>query len=188
MSLISVVLLTKVTKNSNLGEIIKLKRGYVRNYLIPRGKVVYATKANIEKYEALKGELLEQERKEEAKAKELFLMLNNKDLGIIATAGSDGKLFGSITPKDIMLAIKKNYSLDIEKKDIVLEALIKVVGTFSIGVKLHHNYTAAILCHVAPSESEIEALKKKSKEEEGKISQESEGDKSTTKKASEKKE
>src|SRR5688572_10007594 len=103
-----------------LGEKVKVKAGYGRNYLVPKGKAVYATKANIEKFEARRAEFekLEAEHLQAAQAKQQTLTAL-KVVTISAKAGDEGKLFGSVGTRDIAEAISK-AGVEIHKADVHL--------------------------------------------------------------------
>jgi large subunit ribosomal protein L9 len=120
------------------GDVVTVKAGYARNFLLPQGLAFEATSANIKRLD-------EEKRRNEAKAKKDFLearrraaQLENVSLTFHANAGEEGKLFGSITSGDIADRLKEqNLDFTIEKRDIELEEPIKALGVFTVAVRLH---------------------------------------------------
>ena len=141
-----VILLEKMRHLGELGEKVKVKPGFARNYLIPQGKAVYATAINLAKVEERRAELekLAAKRHGEALARQKTI----EDLsGITLTAkvGEEGKLFGSIGARDIVDAIKK-AGVTVERREIRLpsEGVIRLAGEYDITIDLESNITAKI--------------------------------------------
>lgn len=144
-----VILLEKMRNLGSLGQKVKVKPGFARNYLIPQGKAVYATKFNLEKFEHLRVEL---EKKADEKAKlsqEKQAQLQAlPTITIAAKAGEEGKLFGSIGTRDIAIAITK-AGVEIEKKAVQLpEGTIRQLGSFDIMIDLDSDTTTTIKIQV----------------------------------------
>lgn len=124
----------------NLGEVdavIKVADGYARNFLLPRGLAVLATKAAVagaEKRQAEKESQLEARR---AEFEDLAGKISASEITIQADAGEEGKLFGSVTAQDIVTAVKDQAGLDVEKKKVDLAEHIKVLGDYEVPVKLY---------------------------------------------------
>jgi large subunit ribosomal protein L9 len=135
---VEVILLEKVRNLGALGEKVKVKSGYGRNYLVPHGKAVYATQANIVKFEARRAELEKSEAEHLAAAKAKQQALLALGAVIIATkAGEDGKLFGSIGTRDIADAVT-SAGVEIEKSDIHLPTgALRQVGEYDVEIELH---------------------------------------------------
>ena len=143
-----IILLEKVINIGELGEKIKVKDGYARNFLIPKGKAVRATKENIEKFEARRAELekiaAEKINAAQQRAEKL------KDLTIVLTrkAQEEGKLFGSVTIRDIAEALAEK-SIEVEKREIIMpENSINMIGEYEINVQLHSDVKAIIKVEV----------------------------------------
>lgn len=133
-----VILLEKIRNLGGLGQKVKVKAGYGRNYLVPHGKAVYATKDNLAKFEARRAEFekIEAEHLSTAKAKQAELAAL-KVITISAKAGEEGKLFGSIGTRDIAEAITA-AGVEVHKADIHLpQGLLRQVGEYDVEIELH---------------------------------------------------
>jgi large subunit ribosomal protein L9 len=142
---VEVILLEKMRNLGALGQTVKVKPGYARNYLIPQGKAVYATVVNLAKFEQRRAELEKQaaERLTHAQAKQQQLAALPQ-IVIIAKAGEEGKLFGSIGTRDIADAICK-AGVEIEKRDVRLaEGVLRLAGEYDITIDLEGDVTATI--------------------------------------------
>ncbi len=143
-----VILTQDVKKLGKKGELINAADGYARNYLIPRGLAIHADAAAINdmknKEKAQQYHLAEEKKAAENAAKEL----DGRTFKIPAKAGSNGKLFGSVTAKDISEAISKETSHEIDKRKIVLSEEIKKFGTFTVEVKVYQGISATIYIQV----------------------------------------
>lgn len=125
------------------GEIVKVKAGYARNYLLPRGMATLATKGNIRQIELERSALLKKAAAEKATAELQAGQMSDISLTFTRKAGEQGHLFGSVTSMDIAEALKaKGYEID--RRKIVLKDSIKDTGNFTVGVKLHREVTLQI--------------------------------------------
>ena len=143
-----VILTEDIKGKGKAGDIIEVPDVYGRNAVINKGKGVEATAANINSLR-LKNkheEKLEAERV--AKAKDIKNLIDNKDVEIEVKKGKDGKLFGSVTSKEVAEEIKNKFNIDIDKKDIKLKAAIKELGETTVKVKLHKDISAEIKVRV----------------------------------------
>jgi len=132
-----VILLEKVENLGGLGDKVSVKAGFARNYLVPAGKAKFATKANIEEFEARRAELEKQAAEALTAAQERQSKLEGMSLVIKAKAGSEGKLFGSISNKEIADAITAE-GVAVEKREIRMpEGPLRTIGEFTIGLHLH---------------------------------------------------
>lgn len=140
-----VILLEKMRNLGALGDKVKVKSGFARNFLIPQGKAVYATKENISKFEQRRTELEALAKEKLATAVERQQKLNNLPLiTLSAKAGEEGKLFGSIGTRDIAEAINKNGG-EVEKREIILsEGSIRKLGEYEIRIELEADVTAHV--------------------------------------------
>ncbi len=145
-----VILLKDMENLGKVGEIVKVKDGYARNYLIPSGIALPATKSNIAR---VKNELQSLRKKAErqiARFKELAEKLNTTRITIEHEAGEEGKLFGSVTTSQIEKALHKAGFEEIEKKQIVLEKPIRETGTYEVKIHLFKDIDATITVDVVP--------------------------------------
>jgi len=129
------------------GDVVKVKPGYGRNYLLPRGKAVLATAANLELLEKNKAVIQERIEAEKSKAEKLARKLTGVTLEFAQLVGEDEKLFGSVTTTDICDRLKES-KIDIEKKNILLSEPIKTLGENKVGVKVGFEIVAEITVKV----------------------------------------
>jgi large subunit ribosomal protein L9 len=138
------VLLTKdVPKVGKKGDILEAKEGYARNFLIPNGLAVEATQNALNQVEAQKKALERKKEKEKEAAQALAAKLKAFTITLRHKAGDEGKLFGSITSAEIADALKAK-GFDIDKKQIVLDDHIRLVGHHDVSIKLHPEVTALL--------------------------------------------
>ena len=150
----NVILLESVENLGSIGDLVKVKPGYGRNYLLPQGKAALATPENIKAIEARRAELEKAEAEELAKAKERSKAFDNLEVVIQANAGSEGKLFGSVGPIDIVDALA-NVQVEVERAEIRMpEGPIQELGEFPIGIHLHADVDAEILVRVVGEDGE----------------------------------
>jgi large subunit ribosomal protein L9 len=148
----NVILLDTVENLGTIGDLVKVKPGYGRNYLIPHGKAALATPENIKAIEARRAELEKAAAEELAAAKKRFEAINGTELVISANAGSEDKLFGSVGPIDIVEALEK-IQIEVERSEIRMpEGPIQELGEFPIGVHLHTDVDAEIVVRVVAAE------------------------------------
>ena len=139
-----VILLEQVGKMGGLGDKVTVKSGYGRNFLVPFGKAIPATKANLENFEVRRAELQKAADAKLATAQARGEQLNEIELSIVAKAGDEGKLFGSIGTRDIADAITE-AGIEVAKSEVRLpEGAIRTIGEFEIAIQLHSEVTAKI--------------------------------------------
>lgn len=137
-----VILLESIGKLGQLGDKVSVKGGFGRNYLVPQGKAVPATPINIERFEERRAELEKAAADKVATAQARAEQLNDLELSVVAKAGDEGKLFGSIGTRDIADAIS-GAGIEVEKSEVRLPAgVIRTIGEFDIAVQLHPEVTA----------------------------------------------
>jgi large subunit ribosomal protein L9 len=153
-----VILLERVAKLGQMGDVVEVKPGYARNFLLPQGKALTASKANIAGFEAQKAQLearnLETRKEAEAAAEKL----DGEVFVLIRSASEAGALYGSVTTRDAAdAATEAGFSVD--RKQVVLTSPIKDLGLHSVTVRLHPEVDAEIKLNVArsPEEAEIQA-------------------------------
>ncbi len=139
-----VILLKDVKGTGKAGDIVKVSDGYARNMLLPRGLAQLATDGNMRNLEKAKADAAEKKAQEKAKAEELKAKLENLTVTITTKAGEGGRLFGSITSKDIADALKAQHKVDVDKKKFALDSPIKQMGEFSVEVKLYPEISAKL--------------------------------------------
>lgn len=139
-----VILMENVVNLGDLGEVVKVKPGYARNYLIPQGKAKRVTAENLAAFEARRAELEKAQAERLAGARELAAKLEGVTIQFTRKAGADGRLFGSVTNFDIAEALAAQ-GLEVEKGTIRLpDGPLKSIGDFSIEIALHADAVATI--------------------------------------------
>ena len=148
----NVILLETVENLGGIGDLVKVKPGYGRNFLLPQGKAALATDANMKAIEARRAELEKAAAEELAKAKERSKAFAGIELVIQANAGSEGKLFGSVGPVDIVEALAA-VQVEVERAEIRMpEGPIQELGEFTIGVHLHPEVDVDITVRVVETD------------------------------------
>lgn len=131
-----VILLENVDRLGKMGDVVAVKEGYARNYLIPKNKAKEASSGNLKTLEILKKKQAQDETKRIGEAKAIADKISNLSLTIDAQAGEDEKLFGSVSNEMISDALKEE-GINIDKRDIVLDEPIKKLGVYQVVVKVH---------------------------------------------------
>ncbi|WP_227430104.1 50S ribosomal protein L9 [Psychrobacter sp. I-STPA6b] len=140
-----VILLQRIVNLGKLGETVDVKAGYGRNYLIPQGKALPATPANVEKFEARRAELEKIEAEELAAAQTRADALKDVNVIMRAKSGEDGKLFGSIGTRDIADALTKS-GLEVDRSEVKMpEGSFRQIGEYNVDIQLHHDVFTTIL-------------------------------------------
>jgi len=143
-----VILMEKVANLGELGEVVKVKDGYARNFLIPHGKAKRATEANLKAFESRRAELEKAQAETLAKAKARGAKLEGLTLQISQKAGPDGRLFGSVTNYDIVEALEKQGH-EVERANIRMpQGPLKQVGDSPVQIALHTDVTVTITVSV----------------------------------------
>ncbi len=143
-----VILLKDVKGTGKAGEVVKVSDGYARNMLLPRGMAKEATEGNVRSLEKQKALAAEKIAQDKAAAEKLAEELETITVEIMAKGGEGGRLFGSITSKDISDALKEQTGKDIDKKKIVLDGPIKNTGLITVPVKLYTEVTGNLKVNV----------------------------------------
>jgi large subunit ribosomal protein L9 len=148
----NVILLDNVENLGRIGDLVKVKPGYGRNFLIPHGKAALATPANIKAMEARRAELEKSAAEELAAARARAKAFEGVEVVISANAGSEDKLFGSVGPIDICTALEE-VQVEVERSEIRMpEGPIQQLGEYEIGVHLHPEVNAQIKVRVVAAE------------------------------------
>jgi large subunit ribosomal protein L9 len=148
----NVILLDNVENLGNIGDLVKVKPGYGRNYLLPQGKAALATPENMKEIEARRAELEKAAAADLAAANARAATINGMELVINANAGPEGKLFGSVGPIDIADAFDK-VQVEVQRSEIRMpEGPIQELGDFQIGIHLHPEVDAEITVKVVETE------------------------------------
>ena len=139
-----VILLKDVKGTGKAGDVVKVSDGYARNMLLPRGYAKEATEGNIRSLEKQKAIAAEKKAEEKAAAQARAEEINKLSVKISTKVGDSGKIFGSITSKDIAEALKAQHGMDLDKKKIQLSSPIKQTGETAVDIKLYQEVTAQL--------------------------------------------
>ena len=150
-----VILLERVAKLGQMGEVVNVKHGYARNFLLPQGKALRASDANIKAFEGRKVQLEAQNAETKAEAQKIADRLDGQTFVVIRSASDAGALYGSVTTRDAADAsTEAGFTLD--RKQVVLIQPIKELGLHDVSVVLHPEVQATIVLNVARSVEEAE--------------------------------
>lgn len=150
-----VILLERVAKLGQMGEVVSVKDGYARNFLLPTGKALRANEANKAKFEADKAQLEARNLETKKEAEALAATLDGQQFVVIRSASDSGALYGSVSLRDIAeVATAGGFSID--RKQVVLQGAIKELGLHNVTVVLHPEVEATITINVARSNEEAE--------------------------------
>ncbi len=145
-----IILLQKINKLGNIGDTVEVKPGFGRNYLIPSGKALRATKENKEIFETTKAKLLEKNKDEIEKAEKIRADVESLNLIIVRSASDTGILYGSVTTRDIANLIGEN-GVSLSRRQIALDKPIKELGLYDMSVILHPEVESKIKLKVVRS-------------------------------------
>ncbi|MEM1038936.1 MAG: 50S ribosomal protein L9 [Pseudomonadota bacterium] len=148
-----VILLERIAKLGHLGEVVTVKDGYARNFLLPKGKALRANKANMAHFEAQRSMLEARNEERKTEAASFADQLNGNTYIAVRSAGETGQLYGSVAARDIVETLAEN-GFTIGRSMIDLRNPIKVIGLHTVTVQLHAEVEAEIVMNVARSEDE----------------------------------
>ena len=143
-----VILLERVQNLGELGDFVKVKPGYARNYLIPQGRAVIATPANVADFEARRAELERQEAQALASVQARADALEGREITLARKTGEEGKLFGSVGPQDIADALTESGTPVSRNEVRLVNDTLRQVGDYEVGIHLYANVEASITVHV----------------------------------------
>lgn len=145
-----VILLQQVKDLGEPGDVVEVAAGYGRNFLIPRGLAVEATKANLKKLQEQQAARQRQEERELEAARQIAGELNQATITIQAKAGESGRLFGSVTTADIAKAIAAQKGHKIDRRKILLDEPLRELGSTVVEIRLHPQVTTSVTVEVVP--------------------------------------
>ena len=150
-----VILLERVAKLGQMGEVVKVKDGFARNFLLPKNKALRANAANMARFESTKAQLEANNLETKTEAAAMAATLDGQTFVVIRSASDAGALYGSVTTRDAADAATAN-GFTVDKRQVVLQSPIKELGIHSLSVVLHPEVTATIRLNVARSVEEAE--------------------------------
>jgi large subunit ribosomal protein L9 len=169
--MVELILLERVEKLGQMGQLVKVKPGFARNYLLPQKKALRATKENLAYFESQRAQLEANNLQRKSEATEIGGKLEGLTVVIIRQAGESGQLYGSVSARDISDGVT-GAGFTIEKRQVVLDRPIKTLGLHPVKVALHPEVSVTVTANVAQSTAEAEMRAKgidplRAREEEG---------------------
>jgi large subunit ribosomal protein L9 len=159
MPLTELILTESVPGLGAEADVVKVRRGYARNYLLPRGMAYEVTPAALRRIDELKQKRSEREARELNEAQELARRIGKTRFIFTLETGETGKAFGSVTAQDVVNRLKNEVGVEIDRHKIVLERPIKDTGEHEVAIKLHHDVTAQLVFQVKSAvEAKAEAV------------------------------
>lgn len=152
-----VILLERVAKLGQMGEVVRVKDGFARNYLLPRGKALRATQENKSRFEGMKAELQARNTELRSEAETAGAKINGKSFVVLRQAAETGFLYGSVSSRDIA-ALLREGGFAVTRAQVALDAPVKAIGTFKVPLLLHPEVEVSITVTVARSADEAERL------------------------------
>jgi large subunit ribosomal protein L9 len=154
-----VILLERVAKLGQMGEVVRVRDGFARNFLLARGKALRATADNRAKFDGMKAELEANNLKAKGEASKAAEKINGLDIMIIRQASETGQLFGSVSVRDIVAGLEAE-GITVSRPQVWLDAPIKVIGQKTVTIAVHPEVEANITVTVARSADEAERIKR----------------------------
>jgi len=154
-----VILLQRIAKLGQMGDTVQVKSGYARNFLLPQGKALRATKENSAKFEGMKAQLEAENLKAKGEAEKVGAKLDGHSINVLRQASETGTLFGSVSARDVAKLLGES-GFTVSRNQIVMHAPIKVVGRHVLPVSLHPEVEVKINLNVARSAEEAERLER----------------------------
>ena len=148
-----VILLENVKRIGSIGEVIEVKRGFARNFLIANKKALYASKENIKDVEKIKSELAKKDNDKKAEAQKISDKINNKEYLVKKLSTENNELYGSVKPTEISKLIQETNKIDIKPSMIQPIQEIKALGKHKVKISLHSAVDAEIMINVQSAES-----------------------------------
>lgn len=153
--MVELILLERVENLGQMGQVVKVRPGYARNYLLPQKKALRATKENLAYFEKQRAQLEAQNLKRKGEAEEVAKKLDGLSVVLVRQAGESGQLYGSVSARDIAEAITA-AGFTVEKRQVILDKQLKTLGLHKVRVSLHPEVSVSVTVNVAQSEEEAE--------------------------------
>ena len=154
-----VILLERIEKLGTIGATVDVKSGYARNYLLPMKKAIRYTEANVKVFEERRMVIEKENHAMKAEADVLSDKVSGCSVNIITQCSDDGRLYGSITRKDIIEVVNSSCGVDIDQKCVTMDSKIKNIGKYSVMLRLHSEVFSPITLIIARSEDEAAFIK-----------------------------
>jgi large subunit ribosomal protein L9 len=154
-----VILLERIAKLGQMGEVVRVKDGFARNFLLPKGKALRASEANRSRFENMKVDLEARNLEQRGEAEKVAERLNGQSFTVLRQAAEGGQLYGSVTPRDLVGLITEE-GFTVARSQIVLNVPIKMIGMYKVPVTLHPEVEVTVSLTVARSADEAERLQR----------------------------
>jgi large subunit ribosomal protein L9 len=152
-----VILLERIAKLGQMGDTVRVKDGFARNFLLPKGKALRATKENKARFEAMKAQLEARNLEFRSEAEKVAKTLDGQKFTVLRQASETGQLYGSVSPRDLAQLMTSN-GFSIGRNQIELNVPIKSIGTHKVPVSLHPEVSVTVIVNVARNADEAERL------------------------------
>jgi large subunit ribosomal protein L9 len=152
-----VILLERVGKLGQMGEVVRVKDGYARNFLLPKGKALRATDENRKRFEGMKVQLETRNLEQRGEAEKVAAKLDGQSFSVLRQAAETGQLYGSVSTRDLAVLLSEG-GFSVNRSQIILNAPIKLIGVHKVPVALHPEIQAMININVARNADEAERL------------------------------
>jgi large subunit ribosomal protein L9 len=153
--MVELILLERVENLGQMGQVVKVRPGFARNYLLPQKKALRATKDNLAYFEKQRTQLEAQNLKRKGEAEEVAKKLDGLSVVLVRQAGESGQLYGSVSARDVADAVTA-AGFTVEKRQVILDKQLKTLGLHKLRVSLHPEVSVAVTVNIAQSEEEAE--------------------------------
>jgi large subunit ribosomal protein L9 len=153
--MVELILLERVENLGQMGQVVKVRPGFARNYLLPQKKALRATKANLAYFEKQRAQLEAQNLKRKGEAEDVAKKLDGLSVVLVRQAGESGQLYGSVSARDVADAITAS-GFTVEKRQVILDKQLKTLGLHKLRVSLHPEVSVGVTVNIAQSEDEAE--------------------------------
>ena len=150
-----VILLERIEKLGQMGDVVNVKTGFARNYLLPQNKALRKTKQNLTRFESQRAQLEADNLTRKNEAENIASKLENMNITVIRAAGETGQLYGSVTSRDIAESVTK-AGISVNKNQVILNRALKVLGLEPIRISLHPEVSVEITANIARNKEEAE--------------------------------
>lgn len=155
-----IILLERIERLGQIGDIVKVRAGFARNYLLPQNKALPSNKANRAYFESQKITIKAENLKKLDEAKAITDKLEGKELTLLRSAGQNGQLYGSASARDITEIIEEQLGVAISRTQVLLEKPMKLLGVFEQKIRLHAELTVSVFLNIAISTEQAKIQKK----------------------------
>ena len=154
--MVEVILLERIERLGQMGDVVRVKPGFARNFLLPKKKALRATKENLKSFEERKAHLVAENLQRREEAQKVAEKMTDVRISIVRQAGESGQLYGSVSARDIAEGLAED-GYQVNRAQIIIDRPIKTAGVHSVRVTLHPEVQISVTVSVAPSEDEATA-------------------------------